>query len=180
MSLIEKYASSSTRARVQDGTYPARIAQIIDIGHQKGEYEGTPYNKPTLWITFEFPTELSEFNGEMKPLWLSGEFTKSTNEKSKLFKIINAINPDVDDFNDLLAGQCLVEVGSTKGGNAKFVSAMALPKGMEAGALANPPLYYDIAEPNVGLFNTFPDFIKQKMIDSDDWVQPSATGGAPF
>lgn len=176
MSLIEKYASSGEKLRVADGTYPARIVEIFDIGRQKGSYEGVDYNKATLWISFEFPTEKHDFKGEMKPLRLSGEFTKSTNEKSKLYKIIKAINPSVESFEELLGGACLVEVGSTKGGNAKFMSAVGMPNGLQVEQLTVPPTFYDIAKPNVDIFNTFPDFLKEKMMNSDDWKEPSATG----
>jgi len=177
MSLIKKYAGTSgDRVRVSDGTYPARVIEIFDIGRQKGEYEGEPYNKPTLWLSFEFPTVTKEFNGELKPLRLSGEFTRSTNEKSKLFKVINACDKDVATFQELLGKACLVEVGSTKGGNAKFVAAMGLPDGMTVAPLFGNPLYYDIAHPNTEVFNTFPTFLKEKIMGSDDYVKPSATG----
>lgn len=63
--------------RVEDGTHMARVVQIIDLGMQQqtdwktGEArtwdDGKPMIKPEVFITFEFPTERIDIDGESKP-----------------------------------------------------------------------------------------------------------------
>ena len=165
MSLVEDFKGSGTTfARIGEGSFPARIAQILDIGTQEDTYEGVTKQVQKLWITFELPTETIEIDGQEKPRWLSSEFTKSTSDKSRLIKVINATMPDAEEFTDLLGKPCLVEIGTTSGGKDKWTGSMKLPKGMGVAELANPPVYFDILDPDQAIFDKLPDFLKDKIV----------------
>jgi len=170
MSLLEKYKSGTDFGRIGEGTFPARIIQVFDLGKQEGEWEGKPTSTNKLWITFELPTETIEVKGEEKPRWLSSEFTRSTNEKSKLFKIINACGGEkLNEWSDLLDKEVLIEVGSTRNQKDKWLNAMAVPKGMSVEALSKKPVFLDIQEMDFDIFNTLPKFLQDKFTDSVDW-----------
>jgi len=170
MALVDKFKGSSKDfGRIGEGTFPARIVQVIDLGRQNTEYKGEKSVKDRLFLTFELPTETIEIDGKTKPRWLSGEFTKSTNEKAKFYKILMAAYPDAEDFKDLLGKPLLVEVGTTSGGKDKFMSAMPLPKGMSVAELQNEAKYFDIHNPDKDVFDSFPDFLKTKISESLDW-----------
>lgn len=175
MGLMDKYAGSAAdRGRIGEGTFPARIAQIIDLGRQHDEYQGEKSIKNKLWITFEFPTETIKIEGVDKPRWLSCEFTRSTNEKAKLYSVIKAANINAGSFTDLLGMPLLVGVGTTSGGKDKYTSAMPLPKGMEVAPLANAPVWFDMECPDQSLLEKFPNFLQEKIENSLDWKGATA------
>jgi len=176
MKLIDKYKGSGVEP-IGEGTFPARISQVLDLGRQKNEYEGRETNKPTLWITFELPTETINVDGVDKPRWLSSEFTKSTNDKAKLFKVVKAVDDnELKEFSDLLGKGLLVVIGTTKGGKDKFAGATALPKGMAVAQLANKPVYFDIENPDFDIFNKLPKFLQDKITGSSDWKFEETVG----
>jgi hypothetical protein len=176
MSLMDKYKSAGggDKGRIGEGTFPARIVQILDLGKQEDEWKGETFIRDKLWLTFEFPTETITYTKDnvevTRPRWLSGEFTKSTGDKAKLTPIVKATNPDAASFEDLLNCALLVEVGTTSGGKDKYASAMALPKGMVVAPLDNETKYFDMAEPDMLVYESLPDFLKEKMKESPDFA----------
>ena len=174
MSLLEKYKGSGTQSRIGEGTFPARIVQIIDLGTQEDEWKGEVKHINKLWITFELPTETMVIDGEEKPRWLGSEFTKSTNEKARLTKVINAADKEASSFEDLLDKPLLVEVGTTSGGKDKWIGASALPRGMAVAEAANPIRYFDMDAPNEDVLNALPDFLQEKIRSAPEYA------AAPF
>ena len=177
MSIMDKYktAGGGDNGRIGDGTFPARIVQILDLGKQEDEWKGEVKVRDKLWITFEFPTETITYDDKegktiTRPRWLSGEFTKSTGDKAKLTPIIKATNPEAASFEDLLGCALLVEVGTTSGGKDKYASAMALPKGMTVAELDNETKYFDMNNPDSEVFDSLPDFLKEKIQSSPDFA----------
>jgi len=174
MSLLEKYKGGSVQSRIGEGTFPARIVQIIDLGTQEDEWKGEVKHINKLWITFELPTETMVIDGEERPRWLGSEFTKSTNEKARLTKVINATDKDASSFADLLDKPLLVEVGTTSGGKDKWIGASALPRGMKVEEAANPISYFDMDAPDDEVLNSLPDFLQEKIRSAPEF------GEAPF
>ena len=174
MGIVDDFKGSSIE-RIGDGTYPARIAQVIDLGLQKNEFEGQTKIQPKLWITFELPTETIEVDGEEKPRWLSKEFTKSTNDKSLLMKVLNSVYTpkeleDVESFEDLLGKALLVEIGETSGGKDKWINSSKLMKGMKVDELVNPTKYFSLDNPDQEVFNSLPDFLQEKITSGEDYA----------
>src|ERR1035437_939713 len=106
---------------MEEGSYPARIYQILHIGTVSG-FQGQMQNKAR--ITFEFPTELAVFNAEKgeQPRVMSQDYTLSFHEKATLTKVINACDPkalkvneddgliEEYDIEKLIGKTCLVTV----------------------------------------------------------------------
>jgi len=178
MALVDKYAKSGGGfPPIGQGTYPARIVQILDLGTQEDEYKGEKKLHQKLWITFELPDEIINVKGEDKPRWLSSEFTKSTNEKSRLYKVIQAVAPDAEDWTDLMDKGLLVQVGVTSGGKDKFIGAMPAPKGMEVNPLVNPQKYFSMEGDgfDADLVEGLPNFLQEKIK-----LSPEYRAGVPF
>jgi hypothetical protein len=173
MTLILKDVKSPRKdyGRLEDGTYPARIVQVVDFGIQKqtdwqtGE-ETDP--KPRLMITWEVPGETitiedKEGNSEERPRWQGREYTISSFEQAGLMKLVSALKPDLESFDELLNLPCMIQVGSTSGGKAKITSVMSMPKGVPVGDLANEPTMFDFDNPNRELFESLPNWQQEKI-----------------
>jgi len=163
--------------RIPEGTYPARIVTVVDLGVQPqtdwktGEVTDS---KPRLLLTWELPTELMEFkddedNVTMRPRWISKEYTASNFDQSNIMKLINTLDPSISEMQELLDRGCLVNVGSTVNGNAKIVGVMPAPNGMEVGELANDSSFFDFDEPEQELFLSQPAWIQGKIMDADNY-----------
>jgi hypothetical protein len=164
--------------RLPEGTYVGRIAGLIDLGIQPQTdwKSGEPTDsKPRVLLTCELPTELLEFKTgddevEMKPRWISKEFTLSSFDQSNLVKLINALAPGTKDLKELLNLPCMVTVGSTVNGNAKIVSLVSSPSGMPVGELANEATYFDFDDPNEDLFKSQPEWLRTKITEAENYT----------
>lgn len=185
----KKKSSSGKNGRVEDGTYMARIVQVVDLGVQKGEYKGEEYIRPEVMITFEFPTETLTIEGEEKPRWLSRQYTVSMNEKSALYSLVNAADPDGkatkkgSNAKGLLSLPVMVTVGSTATGNAKVVGVSRMMKGMSIPELYNDPVFFELDSndtANKQAFEGLPDWLKEKIQTSMNFsTSKFAQGGTP-
>lgn len=161
--------------RIEDGSYPARLVQIIDIGEQERIDFDT--GKPTgqyqrrLFLTFEFPTETIEMNGEEWPRWQSMEVTLSFHKRAKLPQIVSALDPkyQVTDLSELVGRPALVTIGSTKNGRPKITNIVQLPKGMQVEDLKSPPVVFDMDDFDVEVFNTLPNFIQNRIKEAKNF-----------
>jgi len=168
--------------RVEDGTYPARIVQIIDLGmqlqydwqtqEQKFYDDGNPVVKPEVIITYEFPTETVEIKGETKPRWLGKTYTLSLHEKAALTNLLKVIGGGSTNVGDLLGKPAGVTVGSTSGGKAKIAAVNALMAGVVVPELVNPSVLFDADEPDMEALAKMPEWIRVKITGSESWKAP--------
>lgn len=178
--------------RVEDGTYVARIVQIIDLGLQQqtdyktGEVktwdDGNPKIMPEVFITFEFPTERIDIDGESKPRWLSKRYTVSLHEKSALTGLIKAADPSglkgkTYDMTRLADKPVMVSVGSTVNGNAKVTGVSAVPKGLNVDPLENDVVIFDSSDMDMDIYNSLPAFI-QEIVDGRVDSKPTKSTSA--
>lgn len=159
--------------RIAEGTYPATLISVVDLGiqpqtdWQTGEATDP---KPRLLCTWELPTEVQEFtedDGEVieKPRLISKEYTLSNFDQSNLMKLIKAISggKKVSNVSELLGTACMVNIGSTVTGNAKITSVMLAPKGLEVGAPFHQPISFDFDAPDQDLFEGQIGWIQNKI-----------------
>lgn len=167
--------------RVEDGSYPARIVQIIDMGQQEqsdwqtGEpltYEdsGDPIIKPEVYVNYEFPTERIEIDGVDRPRWTGKTYTLSNHEKAALTALLKAVGVTSGNVADALGKDCMVSVGSTKTGNAKITNVASSMKGMVVGALENPTTAFDFDVPDMDVWEKIPDWMKQKIMNATNFA----------
>ena len=173
---ISKYKTGGTKdfGRSEDGNYPARLAQVIELGLQPMEDYTTKEAKdpkPRCILTFEFPTETIEVGGEEKPRWYGKEYTLSGHEMAALPKVVSALDPSGEetDLGKLLSRAVMVEIGTTSGGKAKVVNVSKLMKGLTVDQLAADPVVFSLDSPNKATFDRLPQWIKEKITGALDF-----------
>ena len=135
-------------------------------------------------LTFELPTELKVFkeeNGE-QPQVISKEFTLSLGDKSNLRAFLNswrgkALTEDECKSFDIavLAGKActlsIIHKTSKVSGKtyAEIASIGGVMKNMEVPALINPQMVFSVNSFDQVAFDSFPDFIKEKIASSQEY-----------
>lgn len=170
--------------RVEDGTYPARIVQVIDLGIQPQTHHKTHEilpSKPVVMITWEFPTSRVEFENDegttSLPRWVSKEYTISRSDKSNLMKLVNALAPKAKDISELINLPCMVQIGSTSGGNAKVINVLPPMSGIEIADLENDTSYFDFDHPEQELFDTLKKWQQRRVREADNYEGFADTWG---
>lgn len=168
------------------GNYVARCYQMIEIGTVQEDFQGEKKTQKKVRLGFEFPTETKVFkeeNGE-QPFVLSREFTLSMHEKSSLRKFLEAWRgksfTDQEaksfDITILIGKSCMINVvhkESEKGVRANISSVGAMPKGLECPKQINETQLLSYDNFNINLFESFPDFIKDKIKTSVEYKKMS-------
>lgn len=165
--------------RIEDGTFPARIVQIIDMGMQvqtdyktgepKTYDDGNTVIKPEAYINFEFPTERIEVNGEDRPRWAGKQYVISSHEKAALTAVMAAVAPGSNNVADALGKPCTVTIGSTSGGNAKVVNVTPIMKGMAVPELENPAVVFDFDDPDMSQWEKIPNWLQNKIKEATNY-----------
>lgn len=167
------------QANIEPGSYPARVVQLIDYGVQpQRAYQGA--EKPPareLGVTYELLDEfMKDENGndiEDKPRWVSETFPihSLNSELAKSTKRIRVFDPTDEwegDFTQMVDKPVLVTIVNNKSGdrvydNVATISAMRPKDAANAPALKNATAVFDLDEPNMAVFNKFPEWIQTKI-----------------
>lgn len=171
------------QAPIDAGTYPIRVAQIIDLGLQpQRPYQGE--EKPPaheLMFTYEFLDEFcldDEGNEDLdKPRWLSETMPLRSlkAEKAKSTQRYGALDPNdtVDGDFSLLGGvaaNAAIVQNAGKGANAgkvynniQALSAMRPKDAAKAPELKKEPKVFVLDSPDLEVFNSLPDWLKDKI-----------------
>ena len=135
------------------GTQVARCYQVIDLGHQKVEWQGEEKWFPKVLLTWELLGEEKMTDG--RPFAVSNRFTLSLSKKSNLRPMLEAWRgkPFADEearefeVKNVLGAYCMLNVVHKESDEkvyANIAAVMALPKGMSKPTAVNPPLYFNI------------------------------------
>lgn len=174
------------------GTHVARCVKIIDIGTQKGEYQGKATIKRQCIIGWELPNELmSEGDYAGKPFVVSKFYTASLGEKANLRK--DLANWRGRDFTEselggfeaknILGKACMLSLTTNDKGKTRVTGVMALAKGMDVPAQSTPTVYFSLDEFNQAAFDALSDGYKKmiqvspeyKALTSPEYHQPKRT-----
>jgi hypothetical protein len=165
-----------------EGMHIARCCQIIDLGtsEQGGNYPGKKRKVNFVW---ELPNELEIFDPEKgaQPFIIKSQFTLSFNEKSSLRKCVEnwvgkkMSDQDASKFNigSLLGKPCMINVVHNNKGEQVYANVGAitpLPRGMECPQAVNKQLAFNAKVPNMEVFNQLPQFIQDKIKESDEFI----------
>lgn len=176
MSLIARASKSAGAGdHPAAGTHMARLVGITDLGHQPGfEYQGKEIESAfKMEFTYELVNSLME---DGRPHWVSEQFKNNDFVPDKpggfiatMMARVAAMTPETPlekDTTKLLDKPCMVTVAINAGGYPKVAGQGAvtgIPVGMEIPPLANDTFSFDMDEPDMDLWETFPEF-KQKRI----------------
>lgn len=173
----------STFEPVDAGTYAARCFEMIQIGTIKESFEGKEKLLNKVRISWELPTELKVFKegDPEKPHVVSKDFTLSMADKATLRKFLEgwrgkAFTDDESkafDITVLLGKPCMLSVihKTSKMGKvyAEISSISSVPKGMTVPDPINEISVLSFDDWDWEKFNSLPDFIKNKIISSQEY-----------
>jgi hypothetical protein len=164
------------------GTHAARCVKIIDIGTQKGEYQGKVNIRRQCIVGWELPTELmteGEYTG--KPFVVSRFYTASLGEKANLRKDLenwrgrSFTEQELLGFHskNILGKACMLSVIHNEKGKARVSGVMAMPKGMPIPEQINNSVYFSLEpdEFNQATFDALSDGYKKLIQASPEWQQ---------
>ena len=177
--------TGTQRELIPAGNYVARCYQMIHIGSVMENYEGQPKLQNKVRIGWELPTELKVFkeeNGE-QPCVTSKEYTLSMNEKATLRKTLaswrgkdfSEEEAKSFDITKLLGVPCMLNIihKPSKDNSktyAEIGSISPLPKGFECPPQINKTILLDYDNFSNEIFETLPDFIKDKIKTSLEYT----------
>lgn len=164
------------------GTHLARCIRIIDIGTQKGEYQGKATFKRQVIIAWELPTELiSEGEYAGKPFGVSRFYTASLSEKANLRKDLqNWRGRDFTpqelggfDPRNILGKACMLSLTENDKGKIRVTGVMAKPKGVPIPEQVNPSLYFSLEpdEYDAKVFESLSDGYKKMIQISPEYIE---------
>jgi len=164
---------------IENGNHHGVCVAVIDIGTQ---YNAT-FNKsqPKVVITWELPDfPMSRDSGELTYRLISKEYTASLHEKANLY--CDLVSWRGRDFTpeeltsfkikQVLGANCLVNVVRTTKGNRTYANVTAvakLPKSMVA-KTATYQFFYDMDEGIIPIPDGVPDWIKNKIVASQEYI----------
>jgi len=160
------------------GTHVARCIKVIDIGTQKGEYQGKATTRRQCIVGWELPTELmTEGDYAGKPFTVSRFYTASLGEKANLRK--DLANWRGRDFTDaelggfdsknILDKTCLLGLTPNEKGKVRVTAVMALPKATQVPARTNAIVYFSLDEFDQEVFDSLSDGIKKMIVVSPEY-----------
>lgn len=160
------------------GTHLAICNMVVDLGKQRGEYQGVANIKHKVFIRWELPHERfawtdKEGRDQEGPRVISKTYTVSLHENSALRADLvgwrgRNFTPEEEeafDIANLLEKPCMVTVvHNEKGGKtyANVQSVSGVPKGMEKPTVCEcPSLLYDTD--NVSSWDRLPEWLQNKI-----------------
>jgi hypothetical protein len=194
MSLTISETDKPERKPIEAGSHRAVLYSIVDLGHQKSEWEGKEKISPKVRLTFELSDVIDEFevveNGTTtkveKPLVVSCEKTRSLGPKSSLRALLEQwrgqafTSAELKKFclKTLLHKPALLNIKTAVSAAGRTYSQIAgigkLPKGMKPAKPFNEPIHYEIEEGEGGAFSLLPDWLQDKIRRSQEFEAPVA------
>jgi len=191
MALTLSESAKQERKLPEAGATVGVLYSLVDLGHQKTNWDNQEKWTPKVRLTFELPDQTDEFeveeNGKrttvQKPMVVSIEQTRSLGEKASLRKLLEQWRGQTFTSKELQAFSLknllgkpamltLIHKTSQQGRQyCAIAGASKLPKGMSAPAkTTNDQLYYEIEQGEGGQFNDMPDWLQEKIRASKEFA----------
>lgn len=179
-------AENKNENRVKDyplmTTHMARLVGITDLGHQPGfEFEGRKIDsKWKVEFMYELPNSLME-DGRPHCVWeeINVDDFEGKGLTSKMMARVRSLDPenetkDGQDLSKLLGKPCMVTLSPGKNGFPKIkgipsVTSVAL--GMEVPEAHNELFAFDMDNPDLEIWDTFPKFKQEKLEKAINYPQ---------
>jgi hypothetical protein len=187
MSLFAESTGGSFKP-VPAGMHLARCYRIIDLGTQKSEYEGKVNFLRKIKVVWEVHgtdddgTPIVTDKGE--PFIITKDYTLSWGEKANLRKDLEAwrgkpFSQDEQrrfDLKNVLDKFCMINVQhkprrTGDGVYANVVTVTPVPAPLKASMPKgfNPAQMFTLGEPDMEMFETFGDYLKEQIKQSPEW-----------
>ena len=166
------------------GTHIARCIKLIDIGTQKGDYQGKVTFKRQVIVGWELPTTLMQ-DGDYagKPFIVSKFYTASLGEKANLRKdLINWRGRDFTpeelagfDPKKILGAPCMISLTLNDKKKSRVSGVISMPKGMDIPTAINELVYFSLEENDFdrNVYESLSEGIKKMISISPEYLQLS-------
>lgn len=184
MPIIATSTGSAPRELIEPGNYVARCYKMIQIGTVHEVINGVEKKLHKVRIGWELPTEMKVFkeeNGE-EPMIIDKEYTLSMSEKANLRlalkswrgKDFTEDEARAFDITVLIGAPCMLNIihKPSKDGTRHFEEIAGItrvPKGLDIPSPINTPKILSFDDFNFELFDSLPDFIKDKIKSSEEY-----------
>lgn len=160
-----------------EGTTPARLARIIELGTQDTQYG----EMKQIILQYSLPMHQIEYNEEWKQQFISTSRMKmssfkdtKTNRKSTLMKHVDALGEGCEDIKELLGKECLLTIVHNKSmdGSKVYANIDNISKpmpGMNNDELDTEPFYFDFEYPEDDTWNRLSNYQKDIIRSSIDY-----------
>ena len=191
MALTLSESAKQERKLPEAGATVGVLYSLVDLGHQKTNWDNQEKWTPKVRLTFELPDQTDEYeveeNGKrttvQKPMVVSNEQTRSLGEKASLRKLLEQwrgqtfTSKELQAFSlkNLLGKPAMLTLSHKTRQQGRQYCAIAgaskLPKGMKAPATTtNDQLYYEIEQGEAGQFNDMPEWLQEKIRASKEFA----------
>ena len=191
MALTLSESAKQERKLPEAGSTVGVLYSLVDLGHQKTNWDNQEKWTPKVRLTFELPDQTDEYEVEekgkvtkvQKPMVVSIEQTRSLGEKASLRKLLEQWRGQTFTSKELQAFSLknllgkpamltLIHKTSQQGRQyCAIAGASKLPKGMKAPATTtNNQLYYEIEQGEGGQFNDMPEWLQEKIRASKEFA----------
>jgi len=188
MSLTARDSGGGSFTPVTPGMHLARCYRIVDVGTQTSTYDGKTRHLQKVMLQFEVHGEddsgkpLVTAKGE--PMSISKNFTLSLAEKATMRKDLQAwrgrdFTPEElrgFELKNVLGAWAMITASKALGGNGKeytnIVSINPVPVSIKKAGLPegfNKLAMFVISNPDMELFETFGNSLKEKITSSPEW-----------
>jgi len=173
---------------VPQGMHLARCYRVVDLGTQETTYLGTVKHLPKVMLQFEVHGEDDEgksiVTAKNEPMSISKNFTLSLAEKATLRKDLQtwrgreftAEELRGFELKNVLGAWAMVSVIKAMGNNGKeytnIAAIMSVPPAIKKAGLPeghNELKMFSIDEPDMTLFDSFSNGLKEKIGKSPEW-----------
>ena len=198
MSLVAKDSGGDGNfTPVPPGMHLARCYRIIDLGTQKSEFQGQIKYLQKVMLQFEVHGEDEKgkalVTSKGDPLSISKNYTLSLAEKATLRLDLQtwrgvAFTPDQlrgFELKNILGHWAMLSVAKSIGNNGKeytnIMSVNPVPQAIKKAGLpdgVNKQAMFTIMNPDMELFETFSNNLKEKIKASPEWSSNSKQGAA--
>ena len=187
MSLIAKEGESNFKP-VPPGMHLARCYRVIDLGTQKGEFQGKVNHLPKIMVQFEVHGEDDAGNplvtDKGEPMSISKNYTRSLGEKATLRKDLQGwrgrefTSEELRGFElkNILGHWSMLTIAKALGQNGKeytnIMSVNPVHASLKKAGLPaefNKAAIFSLDDPDMEMFETFSKFIKEKIMSSPEW-----------
>lgn len=192
MSLVAKDSGGGgSFTPVPPGMYLARCYRIVDLGTQKSEYKGVMKSLRKVMLQFEVHGEDDAGNAIVtakgEPMSISKNFTLSLAEKATLRtdlqtwrgKEFTADELRGFELKNVLGQWAMLNISKSLGNNGKEYTNIAtinsVPKQLRATlpVASNKVAMFTIDDPDMTMFETFSNSLKEKIESSPEWQSRS-------
>lgn len=181
---------------VPEGNHTARCYRVIDLGTQDVEFQGEAKQMHKVLIGWELNGEADDGSplttDDNKPLTVSKQYTLSLSKKANLRADLESWRgkafSDEEllgfDISQLLGVYCMVTVKHDKKGDKTYTNVASVSRWPAALKNAkfkpfNETQQFDVDNPDMAMFETFPEWLQEKIQGCLEWNEPEVETAAP-